>query len=247
MIEQLKTLAQMQLLDDQIGRLRILQQELPKQLGEIIDSVDQATANLLACETARAEIEKKQRTLELEIKTYQEQIKKYGAQLSEIKNNKEYKALNSEIVYLKEKIEAAESSLLELMDSDAEAKEQVNAAKAELQQAEQRKKDKEGDLRHQIDSLESEIEAVRNKRNDLARTLPIPVVKHYGNLIKHKDNQAVAFNREGSCGACGFVIRQQMRIELQLKRKLVYCENCGRILMNRINEAEEEAPAEPEN
>lgn len=246
MIEQLRTLAQMQLLDDQIGRFRILQQELPKQLNEIIDSVDQATANLLACETVRAEISKKQRTLEQEIKGHQEQIKKYGAQLSEIKNNKEYKALNSEIAFLKGKIEDAESAMLELMDSDADAKAKVEEAKAELQKAEQRKKEKEGDLRHQIDSLETEIEAVRSKRNDLARTLPIPVVKHYGTMIKHKNNQAVAFNRDGSCGACGFVIRQQMRIELQLRRKMVYCENCGRILMNRINEAEEQAPAEPE-
>ncbi len=237
----------MQLLDDQIGRFRILQQELPKQLNEIIDSVDQATANLLACEAARAEINKKQRTVEQEVKAHQEQIKKYGTQLSEIKNNKEYKALNSEIAFLKGKIEDAESALLELMDSDTEAKAQVDAAKAELQKAEQRKKDKEGDLRHQIASLESEIEAVRSKRNDLARTLPIPVVKHYGNMIKHKDNQAVAFNRDGSCGACGFVIRQQMRIELQLKRKLVYCENCGRILMNRISENPEEATPEAEN
>ena len=237
----------MQLLDDQIGRFRILQQELPKQLNEIIDNVDQATANLLACETARSEIGKKQRGIEQDVKQHQEQIRKYGAQLSEIKNNKEYKALNSEIAFLKGKIEEAESALLELMDSDAEAKAKVEEAKAELQKAEQRKKEKEGDLRHQIDSLETEIESVRAKRNDLARTLPIPVVKHYGAMIKHKNNQAVAFNRDGSCGACGFVIRQQMRIELQLKRKLVYCENCGRILMNRFTENEEENTPEPEN
>lgn len=50
---------------------------------------------------------------------------------------------------------------------------------------------------------------------------PSRVVKHYGNMIKHKNNQAVAYNRNGSCGACGFVICQQMRIELQLRRKII--------------------------
>jgi len=44
-IEQLKTLVEMQKLDDQIGRYRILQQELPKQLSEIVDRVEQATAD----------------------------------------------------------------------------------------------------------------------------------------------------------------------------------------------------------
>ncbi|MDD4310225.1 MAG: hypothetical protein PHO32_07580 [Candidatus Cloacimonetes bacterium] len=240
MEEQLRTLAKMQSLDDEIGRYKVLQHELPKQLEEIIVSVEQATADLLACETIRAEIGKKQRSLEAEIKAHQEQSKKYATQLSEIKNNKEYKALNSEISYLKNKISEVESVLLELMDQDAEAKEKVAEAKVELEKAEKCKSDKEGDLRHQIETLDSKIETVRNKRNDLARTLPVAVVKHYGSMIKNKNNQAVAFTREGSCGACGFVMRQQTRIELQLKRKLIYCENCARILMNKIEEPEDE-------
>lgn len=242
MLDQLKTLAKMQSLDNEIGRYRVLQQELPKQLNEIIESVEQATIDLLAAETARAEIGKKQRALDLEIKAHQEHSKKYASQLSEIKNNKEYKALNSEIAYLKTKISEVESTILELMEQDAEAKVEVDKAKAELEKAEQRKRDKEGDLRHQIDSLEAQIEAVRGKRNELARTLPVSVVKHYGNMIKNKGNQAVAFTREGSCGACGFVVRQQMRIELQLMRKLIYCENCGRILMNHFEVEETEQP-----
>ena len=92
MEEQLRTLVQMQKLDDRIGALRVLQKELPQQLNEIIGHVDQATANLLACETERAELAKKQRSLESDIKQHQEQIKKYSNQLSEIKTNKEYKA-----------------------------------------------------------------------------------------------------------------------------------------------------------
>ncbi|HPV00810.1 MAG TPA: hypothetical protein PLR23_07560, partial [Candidatus Cloacimonas acidaminovorans] len=109
MEEQLRTLAQMQTLDDEIGRYRVLQKELPKQLNEIIESVEQATAILLEVETQRAEINKKQRTLEMDIKQLQEQHKKYTNQLAEIKNNKEYKALNSEIAYIKDKISDLES------------------------------------------------------------------------------------------------------------------------------------------
>ena len=103
------------------------------------------------------------------------------------------------------------------------------------------KKEKKVDLREQIASLDTKIEEVRTQRNDLARTLPVSLVKYYGNMIKHKQNQAVAYTREGSCGACGFVIRQQMRIELQLRRKIIYCENCGRILMNRFEDKTDDA------
>lgn len=236
MEEQLRTLAQMQILDDQIGRLRILQEELPKQLNSLIEGVEQATADLLAAETERAELNKKQRTLEGDIKTHQDQCRKYGTQLSEIKTNKEYKALNSEISYLKDKISDIESQLLELMDTENEFKEQIAGLKKALELAESKKREKEGDLKAQIASLESKIEETRAERNKLAVTLPTSLIKQYGNMIKHKSNQAVAYNRDGSCGGCGFVIRQQMRIELQLRKKIVFCENCGRILLNRLEE-----------
>jgi predicted nucleic acid-binding Zn-ribbon protein len=241
MQDQLKTLAEMQLLDDAIGRFRVLQQELPKQLNELIDNVEQATADLLAGESTKQEINKKQRALENDVKTFQEQIRKYGAQLSEIKTNKEYKALNSEIAYLKDKISEIESQLLELMETENAAKENVADKKKALDKAEAEKRAKEGDLKAQIDTLETKIESTRAERNKMAVTLPVPLIKRYGNLIKNKDNLAVVYNRDGSCGGCGFVIRQQLRIELQLRKKIVYCENCGRIMLDPITEDIEEA------
>lgn len=222
----------MQSLDDAIGHYKILQEELPKQLNDLIDAVTQATADLMAGETEKQEINKQQRALEGDIKTFQDKIRKHGGQLADIKTNKEYKALNSEIAYLKEKISEAESALLDLMDQETAAKEKNLALKKALEVAEKNKQSKEGDLRAQIAELEGKIESTRSERNALARKLPTPLIKRYGNMIKNKGNKAVAFNKDGSCGGCGFVIRQQMRIELQLMKKIVYCENCGRILLD---------------
>ncbi len=235
MIERLKTLASMQLLDDKIGRLKVLKLELPKQLNEIIDSVDAAMGNMLTIETEKAELIKKVRILEGDIKTHQDQIKKYSTQLSEIKTNKEYKALNSEIAYLKTKISDIESSILELMDTEAEISVRLDASKLELAKAEQNKKDKEGDLREQISQLDVSIEETRNERNTLARTLPELLIRQYGNLIKHKNNQAVAYIIDGYCGGCGIVIRPQIKIEMEQKKKILICENCGRIIMHKID------------
>ena len=234
MESQLRTLASMQVLDDKIGKLRLLQAELPKQLNSILEQVEQATANMLITETERAELGKKQRSIELEIKGHQEQIKKYSTQLTDIKTNKEYKALNSEIAYLRDKISTLESAELELMEEDNLYKVRVVEDKKALAAAEALQREKEGDLRAQIGELEGEIEKHRAARNDLARTLPVNLIKQYGGMIKNKGNQAVAYNRDGSCGGCGFNIRPQIRIELQLRKKIHFCESCGRILMDRF-------------
>lgn len=232
MEEQLKTLAAMQKLDDKIGQYRVLQDVLPKQLNEINEKVEQATIDMLTGETEKAELNKTQRALELEVKTHQAQIKKYSTQLSEIKTNKEYKALNSEIAYLKEKISEIESQLLNHMETETGIKERIKEYKKILKEAEANKKDKEGDLKAQIDSLEEKVESTRAQRNKLAVTLPVALIKRYGNMIKNKENQAVAYSHDNACGGCGFVIRQQARIELQQHKKIVYCENCGRILLD---------------
>lgn len=236
MEEQLRTLAQMQKLDDKIGALRQLQNELPKELNDILDNVAQAETNLNKTKSELEEINKKLRNLELDIKQHQENIKKYSQQLAEIKTNKEYKALNSEIAYLKEKISELESQELELMDEESEFKKKMEIAKAELEKAKKIQREREDELRKKIESLDGEIDNFRAERNKLAQTLPQSLVNQYAKLIKYKNNCAVAYARNGACGACGFVIRPQVRIEIQQRNKINYCENCGRILMEKFED-----------
>lgn len=232
MEEQLRTLSEMQKLDDKIGRYKLLQEELPKQLNEIIERVEKASIELNAAQMEKAELKKQQSSLEIDIQKAKDDIHKYSGQLATIKTNKEYKALNSEIAYLNEKISGIESQLLEMMDSENEMNAKLEILKKAEEEAKAEQAAKEGDLKTQIAALEGQIEETRAQRNKLASTLPTSLVKRYGSMIKNKNNIAVVYNRKGSCSGCGFVIRQQMRIELQLKKNIVYCENCGRILLD---------------
>ena len=108
--------------------------------------------------------------------------------------------------------------------------------KKELEAAEKVKRDREGDLRKKIESLDTEIEKLRADRTVLAQTLPQNLVRQYANMIKNKGNCAVVYARDGACGGCGYVIRPQIRIEIQLRKKINYCESCGRILMERFED-----------
>ncbi|HOD17576.1 MAG TPA: C4-type zinc ribbon domain-containing protein [Candidatus Cloacimonadota bacterium] len=239
MIEKLKTLARMQKLDDEIGRCRELQKVLPEQLQALIQAVEQAKEHLQETQALKNEILKKQKELENEIKHNNDLKLKYGNQLSDIKTNKEYKALNSEIANLSQKNSELESQLLELMDTETEINKQLANCQKELKAAEQRKQDKEDDLKQQISQLDGKIEELRNRRTELARSLHSDaLVKQYSNLLKNKNNRAVVYNVNGACGGCGFVIRPQIRIELDLRNKIYNCENCGRILMNKFDDEE---------
>jgi uncharacterized protein len=103
MIDKLKILARMQKFDDEIGRCRELQKILPQQLHTLIDDVETAQAKMQETQNVKDGISKRQKELEGEIKHNNELKHKYGTQLAEIKTNKEYKALNSEITNLTQK------------------------------------------------------------------------------------------------------------------------------------------------
>lgn len=238
MIDKLKTLARMQKFDDEIGRCKELQKILPEQLHILIQDVETATARVNEANNVKASILKKQNELENDIRHNNELALKYGNQLADIKTNKEYKALNSEIANLKQKNGDIESMLLELMDTETEIKRQLDIYQKELDAANKRKSDKEDDLRQQIAELDGKIEGLRNQRNELAHVLPVALVKQYGHLIKSKNNQAVAYNINGACGGCGIIIRPQIRIELELQKKIHSCESCGRLLMNKFTDEE---------
>lgn len=229
----------MQKFDDEIGRCRELQKILPRQLNTLIQDVETASAKVQETRNVKEGIIKRQHELEGEIKHNNELRLKYGNQLADIKTNKEYKALNSEIASLTQKNSDIESTLIELMETETEINKQLASYQDELKAAEKHKSDKEDDLRQQISELDGKIEDLRKKRTELAVTLHSdPLVKQYGNLIKNKNNQAVAYNQNGACSGCGFVIRPQIRIELELRKKIHNCESCGRILMNRFNDSE---------
>lgn len=248
MIEKLRTLVRMQAFDDEIGRCRELQKVLPQQLNTLIQDVEEASARVQETQNVKDGIVKRQKELEGEIKHNNELKLKYGNQLAEIKTNKEYKALNSEIANLTQKNGDIESQLLELMDTETEINKQLAQYQTELKAAEQRKAAKEDDLRQQISQLDGKIEELRRQRTELAHTLKSDaLVKQYGNLIKNKNNRAVVFNVNGACGGCGFVIRPQIRIELELRKKIYNCESCGRILMNKIEDADTEPETDSED
>ena len=47
-----------------------------------------------------------------------------------------------------------------------------------------------------------------------------------------RNGLAVVMTDRNACGGCFSIIPPQVHIELNQKRKLIHCENCGRILVN---------------
>ena len=234
MVKILISLIRMQRYDDIIGEKEILKKRLPMQLEELEKNVNKAKKNY---EDVKKELNTNlmnRDKLELEQETNKEQINKYETQLSMIKTNKEYKALNNEIDILKEKNVAIDDQILEMIDQEEGLKEVLQEKKKELDAAQGELDEKQDLLRKQIISVDKEIEQTRAKRNEIAKTLPTNIVTRYASLIKNKNRKAVVFlNSNNGCGGCGFSVRAQLLIDITRKDCIISCESCGRMIVDK--------------
>jgi predicted nucleic acid-binding Zn-ribbon protein len=225
----------MQKIDDKIADFEIKKNKLPQQLDQLIASVNKADEALKAIEKSIETNALNQKTKENEIKSNNELKLKYGHQLDGIKNNKEYKALNSQISSLEEKNKAIETEILTIMEEETALKKQKEEAVLLKKHADTNLKANEDILKKEIEKVNEEIERLKEHRTEYAKQLPMPLVKKYVQLIKNKNHKAVVFNSNNACSGCGFHIRPQILIELNDPNKIIYCENCGRILVRSLD------------
>jgi len=237
MSSNISILIQMQNIDDNIAELEVLKVKKPKQLDYLKTEVAKAEHSVKAIEKNIEANTLATKTKESEVKANTDQARKYGHQLDGIKNNKEYKALNNQIVQLNEKNKNIENDIITLMEEAEELKAQLGEATKLKKKADANLLADEDILKKEIAKIDVDITKLKEKRTEYAKLLPVPIVKKYIQLIKNKNNKAIVFcNPNNACSGCGFHIRPQILIELNTPDKIIYCENCGRILVRSLEE-----------
>jgi len=174
---------------------------------------------------------------ELDIKQKHAEIEKLRAQQMQVKDNRQFQALQNEIKFAELAISKIEDDIL----SDLGDLEAVDAQIAEAEAALAREQEILEDLRKQIETrksdVDTEIEACRSRRHQIASALPPKVVDQFTRIADRLDGEALApVIREedgGSfiCGGCHMSVTQNTYVILAGHGdNLVTCPNCTRIL-----------------
>ncbi len=190
---------------------------------------------------------KERKLIEIDLKTKEEQVKKYSTQLYEVKTNEQYKALQDEIDRARKESRAIEDRILELMMREDELKARNAQAGKELAEAEKALKEDEEAVARELAEIEKEQEALKARRGEQAAKLASSLVRIYERIRSLRGGSPLAAvgtgaDDEAVCSACQLSIRPQLVVEVHKGKELVSCESCGRILY-----IETEASAAPRN
>jgi len=231
MLKDLEILCEMQKFDDKIHTSIKKKEKLPRLLNELEEKVKKEEEGIANIRQRLEQNRHEQKRLELDIAENNELINRYERQLLEVKTNKEYKALNSEITTVKAQNAQIEEQLIELMEEETTLeKEQKNLGVEAAKHKKELEVEKEK-IQKEIDFLDKEIAENEKKKKEVAKNISELLYRRYERLIKHKSGKAIASIENGVCSGCHLRIRPQIIVEVSRQDSIVTCENCSRILV----------------
>lgn len=238
--EKLRRLNRLQIIDSNIDEIRTLQGELPV---EVQDLKDELAGLQKRVNNLKKEIEDSNTFIEnnnIKIKESKELIVRYTEQMDSVKNNREYSALTKEIEMQNLEIELANKRI-------REAKKEIDSKSVYLKESETVLAGRENDLVEKekeltvITAETAKQEEKLIKDSETASKLVEERLLVAYNRIRgtYRNGLAVVSVDRDSCGGCFGKIPPQRQLELKQRKKIILCEHCGRILVDR--DIEEEA------
>ena len=231
MIEQLKELKRLQDVDVKIITMQDEKQRLPEELSQETQALEDCKLVLAQIEGELKDMQVLHKEKEVVLQAKEENIKKLQGQLYQVKKNDEYRALENEIASNKADNSIVEEEILKLFDVLDEKKNEVQLKKQDVEEAENKLKAKEIEVKERISQLDSEIETFSQERSKIAALIDKEVVVVYDRIIQSKKAQlALVSVKDSACQGCFMHVRPQLVNEARLGKNLTFCEYCARIL-----------------
>lgn len=217
--------------DHRLYELFEQEEKIPKDLQALEEALK---AEEKATDEERLGLEKAQgdrKALEIEVEAANDKIKKYQAQLFQVKTNKEYSALLAEIEAHKVKNSQTEDKILALMEEIDLRNRRLKEEKDKLARIRAQYAQKTSELEVRLAAVKDEKSERIQERTALLPELPKDVLSAYERVHKLRKGIGIVPIRDGSCGGCFVNLPPQRVAEVRQGENVISCENCGRILI----------------
>ncbi|MCQ2239000.1 MAG: C4-type zinc ribbon domain-containing protein [Bacteroidaceae bacterium] len=231
--ERLKALYQLQSLLSEIDKIKTLRGELPLEVQDLEEEIEglqtrqeKITSDI---EELRAAINEKRN----DINEAESLIARYKDQLDNVRNNREYDTLTKEIEFQTLEIELANKRI-------REGNQQIGVKNEELMKSREALEERKEDLeakRAELEDIVSETKAEEEKLREKARQLEITIEPRLLTAFKRirknsRNGLGVVYVQRDACGGCFNKIPPQRQLDIRMRKKIIVCEYCGRIMVD---------------
>lgn len=231
MISRIKTLYELQIVDEQLDELEELRGDLPVAVETLRARMNQIKKETEEKEEQRLNSLEKRKENEEEVEKLKANQKKFKAQLYNVRNNKEYDALTKEIDHSEEQIKKLELENDTLADVSKKLADEIEEITPQITELNDDLKVKETDLKEIIKTNAKEEAKLKERRKIIEDQTKKADYSAYMKIRKAKGKAVVTIKRS-ACSGCHNIVPSQRQLEIRRNNKLFFCEYCGRILVS---------------
>ena len=237
--EKLKALYELQLVDTKIDGLRVLQGELPQEVKDMSDEVEGLKTRLDNIEADIKAAEQKSSDMRVKIDMAQAAISKLKEQQNNVRNNREFDAISKEIEYNQLDIELCQKRIGESTEVLNRKLEEKAKTRTEIEERTSDLNQKSAELESILQETKEQTETLMIRAGKLEGTIEDRLLAAFKRLRKNARNGLAVVTVEhddvrkfDACGGCHNRIPAQRQLDIRLRKKIIPCEYCGRILID---------------
>lgn len=231
--EKLISLVKLQKIDSRLDGIEVLKGELPMEVSDLEDEIEGLNARKTRIEE---EINGMKQFIEERknfIKDAGELKKKYEKQSENVKNNREFEAINKEIEKQDLDMQLAEKHIKDTTHEITEKARHLEAAVNAIAAKEGNLKGKKTELEKIIGETEKEEKQILKMEGEARTDVEERLLHSYDRIRKnYRNGLAVVPVERDACGGCFNAVPPQVQSEIRQHKKIIVCENCGRILVD---------------
>ena len=231
--DRLKSLYQLQKVMSKIDEIKILRGDLPIEIQDLEDEVLGLHTRLERYTTEIKDNEKKIAAGKNAIEEAKLKLDKKAEQQKQVVNNREYEILSKEIENLELDIQIYEKNI-------NDANYEIENKKSELETLSALIEEKNEDLRLKKTELDQIIVETKKEEEDLcvsAKNLEDGIDNRLLTAFKRirknaRNGLAVVPIERNACSGCFSKVPPQRQLDIRQRKKIIVCENCGRIIVD---------------
>ncbi|HKI88537.1 MAG TPA: C4-type zinc ribbon domain-containing protein [Draconibacterium sp.] len=232
--EKLRALHELQSVVSEIDKIKTLRGELPLEVQDLEDDITGLKTRLANLDEEIKNLDTAINNKKIAIKESQALITKYTEQQNNVRNNREFDSLSKEIEFQNLEIQLSEKRIKEFTAEMTEKKELTTTSQKLLTERQEDLERKKKELEEITEETKIEEEKLKAKSEKIELFIEPRLLTAFKRIRKNARNGlAVVTIQRDACGGCFNKIPPQRHLDIASHKKIIVCEYCGRILVDK--------------
>lgn len=229
----LTNLYKLQTMLTEIDKIKTIRGELPLEVQDLEDEIEGLTTRIDKIQVDIAGIKQEIAQRKATIEQNKANIERYTEQLNNVRNNREYENLTKEIEYFQLDNTLNEKKIREAEDLMERRQEEIRRCSDTVTEHRLTLDVKKSELEEIVAETRTEEEKLREESKELETCIDPRLLSAFKRIRKNSRNGlGVVYVDRGACGGCFNKIPPQRQLDIRMRKKIIVCEYCGRIMID---------------